>query len=110
VVQEEGTLLAEINRSDRFRVPIQRDWSDQFQNQSDRFGGRRVTNLRFMLMEMVVSVPLVVMLVVGMLCLVVLRLLDAFHLVVYTSLGDVVALSLRGAADHGLSFVVLVLL
>jgi hypothetical protein len=41
---------------------------------------------------------------------VVLSLLDVLHLVINTSLGEVAVLSLRGATDHGLSFVVLVLL
>jgi hypothetical protein len=63
-----------------------------------------------MLMEMVVSVPLVVMLVVGVVCLVVLSLLDALLLVLNTSLGEVAVLSLRGATDHDLSFMDLVLL
>jgi hypothetical protein len=47
---------------------------------------------------------------VGTLSLVVLSLLDVLHLVINTSLGEVIALSLRGATDHGLSFVVLILL
>jgi hypothetical protein len=63
-----------------------------------------------MLMEKVISVPLVVMLVVGVVCLVVLSFLDGLLLVVNTSLGEVTTLSPRGATDHGLSFVVLVLL
>jgi hypothetical protein len=40
----------------------------------------------------------------------VLSLLDVLHLVINTSLGEVVALSLRGATDHAFLFVVLVLL
>jgi hypothetical protein len=44
------------------------------------------------------------------LSLVVLSLLDVLHLVINTSLGEVVALSLRGATDHAFLFVVLVLL
>jgi hypothetical protein len=47
---------------------------------------------------------------VGVLSLVVLNLLDALHLVVDTSLGEVVALGLRGATDHIFAFVALVLL
>jgi hypothetical protein len=63
-----------------------------------------------MLMMMVGSVSLVVVQVVGVLSLVVLRLLDVLLLVIDTSLEEVAALSLRGATDHGLPFVVLVLL
>jgi hypothetical protein len=37
---------------------------------------------------------------VGTLSLVVLSLLDVLHLVINTSLGEVVVLSLRGATDH----------
>jgi hypothetical protein len=47
---------------------------------------------------------------VGTLSLVVLSLLDVLHLVINTSLGEVAALSLRGATDHAFFFVVLVLL
>jgi hypothetical protein len=47
---------------------------------------------------------------VGVLSLVVLSLLDALHLVVDTSLGEVAALGLRGATYHIFPFVVLVLL
>jgi hypothetical protein len=42
--------------------------------------------------------------------MVVLSLLDVLHLVINTSLGEVAVLSLRGATDHCLPFVVLVLL
>jgi hypothetical protein len=42
--------------------------------------------------------------------MVVLSLLDVLHLVINTSMGEVAVLSLRGATDHCLSFVVLVLL
>jgi hypothetical protein len=42
--------------------------------------------------------------------MVVLSLLDVLHLVINTSLGEVAVLSLRGATDHCLSSVVLVLL
>jgi hypothetical protein len=59
---------------------------------------------------LVVSVPLVMMQVVGALSLVVLSLLDVLHLVINTSLGEVAALSHRGATDHAFLFVVLVLL
>jgi hypothetical protein len=47
---------------------------------------------------------------VSTLGLVVLNLLDVLHLVINTSVGEVAVLSLRGAMDHGLSFVVLTLL
>jgi hypothetical protein len=53
---------------------------------------------------------LVVEQVVGTLSQVVLSLLDIFHLVINTSLGEVATLSIRGAMNHGLSFVVIVLL
>jgi hypothetical protein len=56
------------------------------------------------------STRLAVEQVVGTFSQVVLSLLDAFHLVINTSLGEVTTLSLRGAMDHGLSFVVLMLL
>jgi hypothetical protein len=44
---------------------------------------------------------------VGVLSLVVLRLLDALHLVVDTSMGGVAVLSFRGTMDHTSLFVVL---
>jgi hypothetical protein len=47
---------------------------------------------------------------VSILSLVVLSLLDVLHLVINTSLKEVAVLSLRGAMDHGLSFVALVIL
>jgi hypothetical protein len=47
---------------------------------------------------------------VGVLSLVVLGLLDALHLVVDMSLGEVAALGLRGAMDNIFPFVALVLL
>jgi hypothetical protein len=56
------------------------------------------------------SVLLVVEQMVSTLGLVVLSLLDVLHLVINTSLGEVAVLSLRGATNHGLCFVVLVLL
>jgi hypothetical protein len=55
-------------------------------------------------------VPLVVVQVIGVLSLVVVCLLDVLHLVINTSLGEVAALSPRGATDHVFLFVVLVLL
>jgi hypothetical protein len=59
---------------------------------------------------LVVSVPLVMVQMVDTLSLVVLSLLDVLHLVINTSMGEVTALSLRGAMDHAFLFVVLVLL
>jgi hypothetical protein len=56
------------------------------------------------------SVLSVVEQMVSTLSLVVLSLLDVLHLVNNTSLGEVAVLSLREATDHGLSFVVLILL
>jgi hypothetical protein len=56
------------------------------------------------------SVLSVVEQMVSTLGLVVLSLLDVLHLVINTSLGEVSVLSLRGAMDHGHSFVVIVLL
>jgi hypothetical protein len=66
--------------------------------------------LVFEVVMLVVSVPLVMMQGVGALSLVVLGFLDVLHLVINTSLGEVTALSLRGATDHAFLFVVLVLL
>jgi hypothetical protein len=59
---------------------------------------------------LVVSVPLVMMQVVGALRLVVLCVLDVLHLVINTILGEVAALILRGATDHAFPIVVVVLL
>jgi hypothetical protein len=59
---------------------------------------------------LVVSVPLVMVQIVDTLSLVVLSLLEVLHLVINTSLGEVAALSLRGATDHAFLLVVLVLL
>jgi hypothetical protein len=61
-------------------------------------------------MELVGSVLLVEVQVVGVLSLVVLSLLDALHLVVDTSLEGVAVLSLRGATYHTFPFVVLIIL
>jgi hypothetical protein len=47
---------------------------------------------------------------VGALSLVVLSLLDALHLVINMSLGQVAVLSLSGATNHAFPFMVLVLL
>jgi hypothetical protein len=52
----------------------------------------------------------VVVLVVGVESLQVVSLLDVLHLVINTSLGEVVALSLRGATDHAFPIMVVVLL
>jgi hypothetical protein len=59
---------------------------------------------------LVVSVSSVMVQMVDTLSLVVLSLLDVLHLVINTSLGEVAALSLRGATDRAFLFVVLVLL
>jgi hypothetical protein len=59
---------------------------------------------------LVVSIPLVMIQVVGALSLVVLCVLDVLHLVINTSLGEVAALSLRGDTDHAFPFVVVILL
>jgi hypothetical protein len=64
----------------------------------------------FEVVMLVVSVSLVMVQMVGTLSLVVLSLLDVLHLVINTSVGEVAALSLRGATDHAFLFVVLVLL
>jgi hypothetical protein len=56
------------------------------------------------------SARLVVEQVVGILTQVVLSLLDVFHVVINTSLGEVAILSPRGATNHAVLFVVLVLL
>jgi hypothetical protein len=52
----------------------------------------------------------VVVPVVGLDSLQVVSLLDVFHLVINTSLGEVAALSLRGAMDHAFPIMVVVLL
>jgi hypothetical protein len=52
----------------------------------------------------------VVVLVVGLESLQVVSLLDVLHLVINTSFGEVVALSLRGAMDHAFRIMVVVLL
>jgi hypothetical protein len=58
----------------------------------------------------VVSVPVIVILVVGMVSLQVVSLLDVLHLVLNTRVGGVVALRWRGGMVHGLLFMVFVLL
>jgi hypothetical protein len=62
-----------------------------------------------MLVRMLGSVPLVVVHVVSMVSLVVFCFLDVLHLVLNMMVGEVVALSLRGATVHGLPFVAFVL-
>jgi hypothetical protein len=71
-----------------------------------RFLGSSVSEV----MMLVVSVPLVMVQMIDTLSLVVLSLRDGLHLVINTSLGEVAALSLRGATDHTFLFVVLILL
>jgi hypothetical protein len=71
-----------------------------------RFLGSTVSEV----VMLVVSVPLVMVQIVATSSLVVLNLLDVLHLVINTSLGEVAALSLRGATDHAFLFVVLLLL
>jgi hypothetical protein len=72
--------------------------------------GRVLESLVSMAVMLEGSVLSVVEQMVSTLSLVVLSLLDVLHLVINTSLGEVAVLSLREATDHGLSFVVLVLL
>jgi hypothetical protein len=72
--------------------------------------GRVLESFISMAMMLEGSILSVVEQMVGTLSLVALSLLGVLHLVINTSLGEVVALSLRGAIDHSLSFVVLVLL
>jgi hypothetical protein len=64
----------------------------------------------FGVVVMISLVPLVVVQVMGMFNLAMVCLLDVLHLVNNTSLGEVTALSLKGAMDHAFLFVVLVLL
>jgi hypothetical protein len=71
-----------------------------------RFLGSSVSEV----VMLVVSVPLVMVQMADTLRLVVLSLLDVLHLVINTSLGEVAALSLRGATDYAFLFVVLILL
>jgi hypothetical protein len=52
----------------------------------------------------------VVVLVVGLESLQVVSLLDVLHLVINTSLGEVAALSLRGATNHAFPIMVVILL
>jgi hypothetical protein len=72
--------------------------------------GRVLESLVSLVVMLEGSVLSVVEQIVSTLSLVVLSLLDVLHLVVNKSLGEVEVLSLRWATDHGLSFVVLVLL
>jgi hypothetical protein len=71
---------------------------------------RVLESLVSMAMMLEVSIVSFVKQMVSALSLVVLSLLDVLHLMINTSLGEVTVLSLREATDHGLSFVVLVLL
>jgi hypothetical protein len=64
----------------------------------------------FGVVVMISLVPLVVVQVMGMFNLAMVCLLYVLHLVNNTSLGEVTALSLKGAMDHAFLFVVLVLL
>jgi fumarate reductase subunit C len=64
----------------------------------------------FGVVVMISLVPLVMVHVIGMFSLAVVCLLDALHLVNNTSLGELAALSLRGATNHVFSFVLVVLL
>jgi hypothetical protein len=52
----------------------------------------------------------VVVLVVGLESLQMVSLLDVLHLLINTSLGEVAALSLKGATDHAFPIMVVVLL
>jgi hypothetical protein len=72
--------------------------------------GRLLESLVSVVMMLESSVLLVMEQMVGTLSLMVLNLLDVLHLSINMSLGEVAVLSLRGATDHGLSFMVLVLL
>jgi hypothetical protein len=82
-------------------VPSWRDWGFPTRGaQSSHFWGRGVDRL----------VPLIMVHVMGMLSLAVVCLLDVLHLVINTSFGEVLALSLRGVTGHVFPFVVLVLL
>jgi hypothetical protein len=72
--------------------------------------GRVLENLALVAVMLEGSGLSVVEQMVGTLSLVALSLLGILHLMINTNLGEVAALSLRGATDHGLSFVVLVLL
>jgi hypothetical protein len=72
--------------------------------------GRLLESLVSLVVMLEGSVLSVMEQMVSTLSLVVLSLLDVLHLVINTSLGEVTILSLRGATDHGLSFVALVLL
>jgi hypothetical protein len=58
--------------------------------------GRRDRSFFLLLVMLVGLVPLVVVQVVGMLILVVVCLLEAFHLEINTSLGELADLSMRG--------------
>jgi hypothetical protein len=91
VLWEKGALLEELNRP-------------------DRFGGSRGTSVVFVLVMSLGLLQEVVVLVVGLESLQVVSLLDVLHLVINASLGEVAALSLRGATNHAFLIVVVVLL
>jgi hypothetical protein len=94
----EVSLLTEDHHSDLLGSPVR------------PVLGRVLVHLVFVLVVMVGSVSLVVVQVVHVLSLVVLHSLDVLLLVINTSLGEVAALSLRGATNHDLPFMVLILL
>jgi hypothetical protein len=98
VLWEKKTLLEELNQLDRFG------------NRSNRFRGSRGTSLVFVLVMSLGLLQEVVAPVVGLESLQMVSLLDVLHLVINTSLGEVAALSLRGATDHTFPIVVVVLL
>jgi hypothetical protein len=72
--------------------------------------GRLLESLVSLVVMLEGSVLSIVEQMVSTLSLVVLSLLDVLHLVINTSLGEVAVLSLKGATDHCLSFVLLVIL
>jgi hypothetical protein len=83
VLWVEGTLLDELNwsdrfgnRLDRFGLFVQRNRSDRFHNRLDWFVGSRVTSLVFVVVMRLGSGPLVVVQMFGMVSLVVVNLLD----------------------------------
>jgi hypothetical protein len=96
--QVKAILLAEDHRLDPSDGPVR------------SVLGKVLESLVSLVVMLEGSVLSVVEQMVSTLSLVVLSLLDVLHLVNNTSLGEVVVLSLREATDHGLSFVVLILL
>jgi hypothetical protein len=69
-----------------------------------------LTSLVFVVVVMLNSVHLVVVQMVGMGSLVVLSFLEVLRLMLNMRMGEIIALSLRGAMVHGLPFVAFVLL